>query len=113
MVDPLPLPARVPAVGRTQVSVLLVRADGSSLLRTGCLTPYAAETILDDVARAGAGTRRCVIRADDEAALTSLIERVAGLRERVRAHREGRDQVTVEFEPLQRAEEVGGSGGAM
>jgi hypothetical protein len=37
-------------------SLLLVRPSGSALLRTGCLTPYVAETITTEALRAGHGS---------------------------------------------------------
>jgi len=41
--------------GRFGVSVLLLRSGGSALLRTGRLTPYAAEVIAKDALRAAKG----------------------------------------------------------
>ena len=63
-------------------TALLIHARVGGLHRTGYLTPYLAELIIDDVRRRGAGG--CVeirLTADaDQATLDALDERVAHLR---------------------------------
>jgi len=63
-------------------TVPLIHARVGGLHRTGYLTPYLAELIIDDVRRRGAGG--CVeirLTADaDQATLDALDERVAHLR---------------------------------
>jgi len=60
----------------------LIHARVGGLQRTGYLTPYLAELIIDDVRRRGAGA--CVeirLTADaDQASLDALDERLAALR---------------------------------
>jgi len=77
----------------------LIHARVGGLQRTGYLTPYLAELIIDDVRRRGAGV--CVeirLGADaDQASLDALDERLAALRRqgvRVVCRRERRSRRT-------------------
>src|SRR2546428_12957690 len=69
-------------VPRMESTAPLIHARVGGLQRTGYLTPYLAELIIDDVRRRGAGV--CVeirLGADaDQASLDALDERLAALR---------------------------------
>ncbi len=69
---------------RAEVTVLLIRPSGGSLLRTGFLTPYTAETISRDALHSGPGTRLLVKFPTwtDDAEVERLVERLAWLRDR-------------------------------
>jgi hypothetical protein len=77
----------------------LIQARIGALQRTGYLTPYLAELIIDDVRRRGAGARVEIrLGADaDQASLDALDERLAPLRRygvRVVCRRERRPRRT-------------------